>query len=104
MTSTRDLVGRWVHIFEEDTERGAVYRREGEDVPLSRRPRERLEFEEDGTGRVLVGGADDRLQAQPATWSREGDDVVLRLTKAGSKGPREYRVVERSADRLLIRT
>ena len=34
MPSRRDLVGKWIHVFEEDTEQGAVYRRDGGDVPL----------------------------------------------------------------------
>ena len=35
---------RWVHVFEEDTAEGAVYRPEDDQIPLSRRPRERLEY------------------------------------------------------------
>ena len=31
---------RWVHAFEEDDARGAVYRPADADLPLSRRPRE----------------------------------------------------------------
>jgi hypothetical protein len=107
MASARDLVGRWVHMFEEDTEQGAVYRRDNADVALSRRPRERLEINEDGTARMLVGGPDDRLKAIPGTWSAKAGEVIVRLeqpdSKSASVSAKEYRVVEHSADRLVIR-
>src|SRR5262245_61121659 len=103
----RDLVGRWVHMFEEDTDQGAVYRRDRGDVPLSRRPRERLEINEDGTARMLVGGPDDRSKAIPGTWSAKEGEVIVRLeppdSRAASVSAKEYRVVECSADRLVIR-
>ena len=107
MPSRRHLVGKWIHMFEEDTEQGAVYRRDQGEAPLSRRPRERLEIDEDGTARMLVGGPDDRLDAIPATWSEKEGEVIVRLEQPKSKSEsgavREYRVVERSADRIVIR-
>jgi hypothetical protein len=96
---------KWVHVFEEDTPEGAVYRPENEDVPLSRRPRERLELLADGSAKVLVPGPDDRLLERAATWSEEGGQLVIRTAASGKAAPagKEYRVIERSADRLVIR-
>jgi hypothetical protein len=102
--TARDLVGRWIHVFEEDTERGAVYRRVPADLPLSRRPRERLVFAEDGTGKVVVGGADDRLVELPASWTEKEGEVILRLERSSPNAKPEYRVVERTADQLLVRS
>ena len=92
---------RWVHVFEEDTERGAVYRPAESDIPLSRRPREWLELSRDGSARVLLPGPDDRLREQAAAWHEEAGDVVVRTTGAGDS--REYRVVQCSNDRLVVR-
>jgi hypothetical protein len=71
---------RWVHVFEEDTADGAVYRPEDADIPLSRRPREQIEFSPDGSARVFEGGPDDRLVARRAA----------------------VRIIEQSPDRLVV--
>jgi len=89
----------WVHVFEEDTAEGAVYRSEDDAIPLSRRPRERLEISPDGSARIFVPGPDDRLTEQRAAWREDGGALVLRA-RAG--GP-ELRIVERSASRLVVR-
>jgi hypothetical protein len=93
---------RWVHVFEEDTAEGAVYRPEDADLPLSRRPREVLELAPDGTAHVLVPGPDDRLQKQAARWSEEGNEVVIRST-GKTRGAKEYRIVKRSPERLVVK-
>ena len=103
MALERELFAhRWVHVFEEDTERAAVYRPADADIPLSRRPRAWLELSRDGSARILLPGPDDRLREQAATWREEDGDVVIRPTGAGDAA-REYRVIERSSDRLLVR-
>lgn len=89
---------RWVHVFEEDTADGAVYRSEDDAIPLSRRPRERLQLDRDGSARLFLPGPDDRLVEQPGTWSAEGDALVLRAPKAGT----ELRIIDRSRDRLVV--
>jgi hypothetical protein len=100
MTENRLFATGWVHAFEEDTAEGAVYRPRGSKLPLSRRPRERLELEADGTARLFVQGPDDRYIEQPASWHDDGGAVVVRA-RAGGHG---LRIVEQSPDRLVVRT
>ena len=88
----------WVHVFEEDNAEGAVYRPEDGDIPLSRRPRERIQLRPDGSARISVQGADDRYVEQPATWKEEGGAIVIRQGAAPS-----LRVVSQTAARLVVR-
>jgi hypothetical protein len=94
-----DVTGTWIHVFEEDTPEGAVYRREDADIPLSRRPRERLELKADGSAELLMPGPNDAYVPQPARWTDQDDDVVVRAARGGVT----LRVVERASDRLVIR-
>jgi hypothetical protein len=97
---TEGLFGvTWVHVFEEDTAEGAVYRREDDDIPLSRRPRERIQLQSDGTAQISVQGSDDRYVEQPATWSEEEGALVVRK---GSGTP-SLRLVTQSPSRLIVR-
>ena len=95
---------RWVHVFEEDTERGEVYRPEDSDIPLSRRPRTQLELKGDGSARVFVPGPDDRLREQRALWEEEAGDLVIRGATGGPAAGRVLRVVDWSPDHLLVRS
>lgn len=88
---------RWVHVFEEDTPDGAVYRPEDDNIPLSRRPRERLELSADGTAKIITQGPDDRLVEKPATWTS-----TARETAAGSS-PSDIRILKQSPSRLIVR-
>ena len=90
----------WVHVFEEDSAEGEVYRPEDDDIPLSRRPRERIELLADGSATVSRPGADDRPAAQPATWKVEEGAVVIRA----HAGTERFRVVRQTPFRLLIRS
>jgi hypothetical protein len=90
----------WVHVFEEDTEEGAVYRSEEDDIPLSRRPRERIEVQSDGAARVLEPGPDDRFVEHPATWALEQGGLVIRKRAGGPS----LRIVRQSPSRLIVRT
>jgi hypothetical protein len=99
MTGDSPFAKRWVHVFEEDTPEGQVYRPETAKIPLSRRPRTRLELDKDGSARLYVAGPDDRFIEQPGTWKEEGDDVVIRSRRGGT----ELRVIDRSEDRLVVR-
>ena len=87
----------WIHVFEEDRDGEWVFRSEDADIPLSRRPRERLRLEPDGTAVVLLPAPDDRLREQRGTWGEQDDAIVIRA------GGREYRIVERSPEHLLVR-
>jgi hypothetical protein len=93
---------RWVHVFEEDTAEGEVYRPETEDVPLSRRPRRRLSLSPDGTARVLVPGPDDRLVEVPARWEAEGERAAVSASRGAGKSATVIRIRDRSATRLVI--
>jgi hypothetical protein len=92
---------RWIHVFEEDTADGEVYRPETEDVPLSRRPRRRLELSRDGTARILAPGPDDRLVESPGTWEAHGGQLLIRAGR-GTSGGRLIRVREHSKTRLVV--
>ena len=90
----------WVHVFEEDNAEGAVYRAEDDaTIPLSRRPRQRLKLKPDGSAHISVPGPDDRGAKQPATWTKEGDSLLVH--EAG--GEKRLRIVSRSPARLVIR-
>lgn len=88
---------RWVHVFEEDTATEAVYRADGPGIPLSRRPREQLELDPDGTARVFVAGPGDKPEAVAATWRRDGEAITI----AARSGAR--RIVAWQADRLVVK-
>jgi hypothetical protein len=93
---------RWIHVFEEDTADGEVYRPETEDVPLSRRPRRRFSLSPDGTARVLVAGPDDRFVEIPARWVTEGEPVPESAYRAAGKAGTVIRILERSPTRLVV--
>ncbi len=87
----------WVHVFEEDTAEGAVFRPEHADIPLSRRPRERIELDDAGSARLWMTGPDDRFYEQPASWRQQGNAVVLRAGQGA-----ELRIVDESTERLIV--
>jgi len=90
---------RWVHLHEQDSAAGEVYAPEDGPVPLSRRPRQRLELKPDGSATIYRGGADDRPAATAASWSEEGSHLVVRTDAGGAA----LRIVERSPTRLVIK-
>lgn len=96
---------RWVHVDGDDAPGGdAVFRDAAGDVPLSRRPKEFLEFGDDGSVRKLATGPDDRAhEVDRTTWSHDGGHVVFRFGAPNAKDTTEYRVVERSGDRMVVR-
>ncbi len=101
----RSLVGtRWVHVDGDDTDCGAVYRDAAGDVPLSRRPKEYLEFGDDGTVRRSTTGPDDRArELDRASWREEDGQITFRFVMPDARGNRTYRIVEHGAGRLVIR-
>jgi hypothetical protein len=94
---------RWVHVPGDDDEGGAVYRDASGDIPPSRRPKEYLEFSDDGTVRKLATGADDRAhEVDRTTWSQKDGKVVFSFG-AGNRGGEEHQIVEQTPDRIVIR-
>lgn len=96
------FTARWVHVFEEDSAEGAVYRPDSEDLPLSRRPREQFKLSADGSARLFLPGAGDRPEAVSATWSEEEHSLVIRAAPASGRPGRELRVIRREPQRLLV--
>jgi hypothetical protein len=88
----------WVHLFEEDAGGREVYRPEDGAIPLSRRPRERVQLRPDGTASLFMSGPDDRFIEEKGTWTREAGATVIRLRD----GRTELLVVEQTASRLVI--
>jgi hypothetical protein len=90
----------WVHVFEQDKGKDAVYRPADADIPPSRRPREHLVLHADGSATIRTGGPDDRLVARQAKWSRDDEgQVVVR----DSGRAQALRIVDHSPDRLVVR-
>jgi hypothetical protein len=90
---------RWVHLFEQDSPKGEVYAPEDGPIPLSRRPRERIELKPDGSAVVFGPGADDRPAPRNARWTEDDSGVVVRLDAGGGA----LRIVERTPKRLVVR-
>jgi hypothetical protein len=88
----------WVHVFEEDTAEGAVYRSEEDDIPLSRRPRQRIKLRPDGSASVLVPGSDDRYVEESDGWSEHKGAVVIH----DRTGTPRLRIVDRTPSRLIV--
>ncbi|MGI9086327.1 MAG: hypothetical protein ACR2HH_01080 [Chthoniobacterales bacterium] len=89
----------WVHVHEEDSTEGQVYRPEEDDIPLSRRPRERIQLRPDGSASFSVPGPDDGYVEKPASWTNEEEGLVIR-TRGGEQ---ELRLVRQEPSRLIIR-
>ena len=92
---------RWVHVFEEDTPQGAVYRPDTAPVPLSRRPREAFTLHDDGSAVVESGGPDDRAVDHPARWAQVGQELVITPGGRGAAG-KALHIVKWSPDRLVV--
>jgi hypothetical protein len=94
---------RWVHSFEEDASGGQVYRPETWDFPLSRRPRQAILLNADGSAEIFAPGAADRPERESASWTQDGDEIVIRAAKKGRRAGTILRVIEHGPDRLLVR-
>lgn len=98
------LIGkRWVHVDGDDTAAGAVYHNAEANIALSRRPKEYLEFAEDGTVKKLATGADDRAhEVDSARWSSNDPNVSFKFASADARGATSYHVVEQGDDRIVV--
>ena len=87
---------RWVHVAEEDTAEGAVYRPDGTNIPLSRKPRDWMELHQDGSATLFVPGPDDRPVARSASWADEDD-------RDAARDGADVTIVARSSARLVVK-
>ena len=92
----------WVHVFEEDGAEGQVYRPETGELPLSRRPRQRVSFSRDGSATVVVSGPDDRLVQHAARWTLKDGEITV-TTGATRAAAKALRFTVAAEDRLLAR-
>ena len=88
---------RWVHVFEEDTAQGQVYKPDSGPIPLSRRPREAMTLHPDGSATIEAGGSDDRPVGKPARWRSTPGGLIV---EAG--GSTELHITHLSSDRLVV--
>ena len=93
----------WVHVFEEDGTEGAVYRPEDGELPLSRRPRQRLSLSPDGSARLVVSGPDDRLHEVAAHWTEQAGEITVTAESSAGASVKTLRVRLQSRDCLLVR-
>lgn len=95
---------RWIHVFEQDTEAGAVYCPETDRIPLARRPRERFELVAGGVARVFVGGADDRPVLRTGRWRSTSKGVLIELPATGCEHAITWRIIEATPTRVVVST
>lgn len=100
---TSAIVGiRWVHVYEEDRKDGAVYRPDSGPVPLSRRPREALTLNTDGSATIEAGGPDDRPAGRPARWSVTPAGIEVEAAAHGRQAPAVLTITQASAEYLIV--
>jgi hypothetical protein len=93
---------RRVHVFEEDSPDGQVYKPGSGPIPLSRRPREALTLHANGTATVETGGPADKPIPHSARWRAAGQDIVVELDAPAAGSPAELHVTSESPDRLVV--
>jgi hypothetical protein len=96
-----NLIGRWVHAHEEDTEAGRVFRPAGDRLGPSR-GRESWELRADGTFVGARPGPTDEPAHTAGTWALEGDRLLIR---EGDSDPveRAMTIVDAGPERLVVR-
>ena len=95
------MIGRWVHVHEEDTEDEMVFRPVGTALPPSR-GRRAFELRADGTYAETGLGASDVPDEATGSWAVEGDTITL--SEGATQGvPREMEVVMADEKRLVVR-
>ncbi|HWQ70180.1 MAG TPA: hypothetical protein VN494_09585 [Patescibacteria group bacterium] len=91
-------------MFEQDTGAGAVYCPETDQIPLARRPRERIELQAGGAARVFVGGADDRPVPRAGRWHATSEGILIELPATDRERATTWRIVEATPTRLVVST
>ncbi|MGW4637715.1 hypothetical protein ACWEN6_04260 [Sphaerisporangium sp. NPDC004334] len=97
-----DIVGAWLHSYEEDTETTSVYRTQGYPFPPSRRPRRGLEFRADGTFVALLPGSADRPREVKGRWERQEGGRVRISFPESDRTPFEVTVLSCAGGVLTI--
>jgi hypothetical protein len=90
---TPDIVGTWLHSYEEDTGSTMVYRPAEHPFQPSRRVRGGLEFRPDGTFAELRPGPDDRPREALGRWRDQGAGRVRVSFPEGRGDPFELVVL-----------
>ena len=99
MIDTSRVVGRsWVHVFEQDTPNGLVFRPADSDLPLSRRPRAGFELRADGSAVLISTGAADEPRTRTGSWTEEAGTLIVRERD----GRIEWRILEATPDQLIV--
>jgi hypothetical protein len=96
------LMRRWVHSWEEDSGAIRTYRPEGSSLPLSRRPRQIIEFGEDS--RFIsrgAGPADARVSREGGWELSEAGVLTLRWDDEGKQATSQ--IVECTEEVLQVR-
>ncbi len=102
MVAGRDqLVGRWVHSHEEDTDDEMVFRPATRSFPPSR-GRTRLELRADGTYVESSPGPVDLPEQSTGSWSLEGDRLML--TARAGRPDHAWQISAAESDRLMVRS
>jgi hypothetical protein len=95
-----DVVGTWVHAFEEDAPNARVFRRQPADLPRSRRPRAEYELKPDGSFVHLAPGPADKRDVVTGAWRIAGSDVELTYVDGRTE---RVTLPAGSSDRLLFK-
>ena len=99
MVDASRVVGRsWVHVIEQDTPDGLVFRPAESDIPLSRRPRAAFELRTDGSALLTAGGPADGPRTRPGSWTHAAGTVLVHE----DDGRVRWRIVEATADQLVV--
>jgi hypothetical protein len=96
-----NLVGRWLHVYEEDSEDLMVFRSDQADLPPSR-GRNGIVLNADGTMQRLSPGFDDRMVEVSSNWKLDSKGQLK--ADAGIPGADGKMFVESATpDRLVFR-
>jgi hypothetical protein len=99
--ASKNLLRRWLHAHEEDTDEAMVYRPVTSQLPPSR-GRSGFELRADGTSTEIGIGPTDRREESPGTWRLEGDTLVLGRGDDRAGGDRALKILDMTSDRLTL--
>lgn len=103
MSEARALFEKtWVQALEEASDEGVVFRPQAAELPLSRRPRQRLTFFPDGKATVVVTGPDDRLHDVEARWTENAGEITVE-PEPSARSFRTLHLRLKADDRLIAR-